>query len=87
MAKRKRLAIPSYAGFRAFLQDEHCEEAFDRNFAASHPGYRMDETLWHLLGLDSEFLFGRVFPWDQTPEGRLYWSGVDRDWRNLVWQA
>lgn len=84
MAKRRKPEIPNYEGFREFLRKEQCEDAFDRNFADYYPGYKLDETLWRLLGLDSEFLFGRVFRWDATPEGRSYWLAVDGHWKNLV---
>ena len=32
----------TYELFRSFLRREGCEEAFDRNFEAYHPGYVMD---------------------------------------------
>lgn len=72
----------NYEFFRGFLRNEGCEEAFDRNFEAAHPGYVLDAGLSRLVGIDCG-TFGRVFHWADTPEGRAYWKTVADHW----WEA
>ena len=73
----------TYELFRSFLQREGCEEAFDRNFEAFHPGYMMDAGYSRVVGIDCG-TFGRVFRWDATPEGRNYWKGIADKWWILI---
>lgn len=73
----------SYEAFRTFLRNEGCEEAFDRNFEAYHPGYVMDEVISRVVGIDCG-TFGRVFRWADTPEGRGYWKDIADKWWKLI---
>ena len=73
----------TYDFFRGFLCSEGCEEAFDRNFEAAHPGYVLDAGFARYIGIDCG-TFGRVFHWADTPEGREYWKEIaDRWWERI----
>lgn len=71
-----------YKIFRDFLVRRGCVAEFDQAFYTAYPGYCLDETLWVILGGDECFL-GRVFDWEQTPQGRGFWADIDKEWYNL----
>jgi hypothetical protein len=39
----------------------------------------MDVNLWEILGGD-EYIFGRIFDWEHTPQGREFWAKIDEKW-------
>lgn len=71
--------MKSYQTFIQFLQDNGYRQVFDQAFEAQSPGYRMDAHLWEILGGD-EYIFGRIFDWEKTYQGRAFWSKVDEQW-------
>ena len=70
-----------YERFILFLQEKECLKEFTEAFNAQSPGYRLDSKLWDILGGD-EYIFGRLFDWEQTPQGRQYWAQIDQEWYN-----
>ncbi|MBR4851244.1 MAG: hypothetical protein IKU97_04205 [Tidjanibacter sp.] len=73
----------TYDTFRAFLRSEGCEEAFDRAFYAHNHATAFDDRMWEAVG-DKGSLFGRVFRWDSTPEGRPFWRSIDKAWHDQL---
>ena len=73
--------MKAYGTFIQFLQEKGCHKEFNEAFQAQVPGYRLDATLWDILGGD-EYIFGRIFDWEQTPQGRQFWAQIDQEWYN-----
>ena len=71
-----------YKAFREFLDNRGYAKEFDHAFRKAYPGYHLNSHLWAILGGDECFL-GRAFDWEQTPQGRNYWAGIDKEWYNL----
>ena len=69
----------AYGTFIQFLHEKGCHKEFNEAFQAQAPGYRMDASLWDILGGD-EYIFGRVFDWERTPQGRQFWAQIDQEW-------
>lgn len=74
--------MDTYQAFRDFLDDRGYAKEFDQAFYNAHPGYRLDDNLWEVLGGDECFL-GRAFDWEGTPQGRSFWAEIDREWYTL----
>ncbi len=47
----------------------------------SYNSYRLDAKLWDILGGD-EYIFGRIFDWEKTLQGRQFWAQIDLEWYN-----
>lgn len=71
----------SYRQFRTFLQQQGCEQAFDRAFYLFNDFTSLDESLWEAG--DAQTIFAHAFDWSDTPEGREYWLKRDREWHRL----
>ena len=80
--KKQRNEV-NYDLFRRFLEAEGCRDSFDRNFEAYHPGYVVDRGILELIGIDCG-IFGRIFKWDDTPEGRAYWKFIADKWFRIA---
>ena len=70
--------MSQYLHFRSFLREQDCEEAFDRAFYSYNDCTPLDESLWE-AGNEACF-FAQAFDWETTPEGRAYWSEMDKKW-------
>ena len=68
-----------YLTFRRFLEERGCAREFEEAFGSQLPGYRLDATLWDILGGD-EFFLNRAFDWSKTTQGRNYWEKIDKEW-------
>lgn len=68
-----------YSKFLQFLEDKGCSKEFDEAFEAQMPGYHFGPTLWDIM-VGDEYFFGRIFDWDQTPQGRDFWAKIDKEW-------
>ena len=77
-----RTRMSDYKTFRRFLQEQQCEEAFDRAFYLYNDFTLLDEALWEAS--DAECIFGHAFDWSATPEGREYWLAIDRRWFKFI---
>ena len=73
-----------YRKFRSFLQEQGCEEAFDRAYYQHNDFTLLDEALWEAG--DAECIFGHAFDWKETPEGRDFWLNIDRIWNIKIKQ-
>ena len=73
-----------YKTFRSFLQEQGCEAAFDRAFYQYNDFTPFDEVMW--AAADAECIFGHAFNWRETPEGREYWSEIDKKWFNIIYK-
>lgn len=71
--------MKSYHSFIQFLLENNCQKEFNEAFQSQAPGYRMDVNLWEILGGD-EYIFGRIFDWEHTPQGREFWAKIDEKW-------
>lgn len=74
---------PTFNMFMKFIREAGCSREIDMEFERQNPGYHLDENLWDILGGD-EFIFGRVFDWEQTLQGREFWAKIDQNWYELV---
>ena len=81
MPALKFSAMNLYRIFREFLEERGCEKAFDQAFSLQNPGYVLDAALWDILGGD-EYIFGRIFDWEKTLQGRQFWAQIDLEWYN-----
>lgn len=70
--------MSSYSRFRAFLQEQGCEDAFDRAFYHHNDFTSLDESLW--MENRAECIIGHAFDWCETPEGRSFWRDIDHKW-------
>ena len=70
--------MSSYRRFRTFLQEQHCEEAFDRAFYHHNGFISLDESLWQAG--EADYILAQAFDWRKTPEGRAFWVEIDRKW-------
>ena len=77
--------MSDYKTFRRFLQEQQCEEAFDRAFYLYNDFTLLDEALWEAS--DAEHIFGHAFDWKATPEGRDFWLTIDRVWNIKIKQS
>ena len=68
-----------YLTFRRFLEERGCVSEFEEAFGSQFPGYRLDASLWNILGGDEYFL-GRSFNWENTRQGRIFWADLDSQW-------
>lgn len=73
--------MKAYGTFIQFLHEKGCHKEFNEAFQAQAPGYRLDANLWDILGGD-EYIFGRIFDWEQTQQGRQFWAQIDKEWYN-----
>lgn len=74
---------PTFNMFMNFIQVAGCSREFNMEFERQNPGYHLDENLWDILGGD-EFIFGRIFDWEQTHQGREFWAKIDKEWYELA---
>lgn len=72
-----------YESFRTFLAEYGLTKAFDMAFESQHPGYRLDATLWDIMG-ENEYVFGRAIDWCITSQGHDYWADVDKCWHTYI---
>lgn len=79
-ARKVRL---SYDFFLDFLRENSCEHQFKVAFERQNTNLIMDERLWEMLSPD-EALFGFIFNWAVTAEGRDYWKDIDEKWYKKV---
>lgn len=80
IARKKRI---SYDFFLDFLQENSCERQFKTAFECQNANLVMDNRLWEMLSPD-EALFGFIFNWADTAEGRDYWKEIDEKWYQTV---
>ena len=71
----------AYETFINFLQEKGYLDVFNEAFHAQVAGYRLDAKLWDILGGD-EYIFGRIFDWEKTLQGRQFWAQIDQEWYN-----
>lgn len=71
----------AYETFINFLQEKGYVDVFNEAFHAQVPGYILDAKLWDILGGD-EYIFGRIFDWEKTLQGRQFWAQIDLEWYN-----
>ena len=76
--------MSDYKTFRRFLQEQQCEDAFDRAFYQYNDFTLLDEALWEAS--NAECIFGHAFDWKETPEGRDFWLNIDRIWNIKIKQ-
>ena len=69
----------AYGTFIQFLHEKGCHKEFNEAFQAQAPGYRMDASLWDILGGDEYFL-SRAFDWSATSQGRDFWKDISEKW-------
>lgn len=77
--------MSDYKTFRRFLQEQQCEDAFDRAFYQYNDFTLLDEALWEAS--NAECIFGHAFDWKETPEGRDFWLNIDRIWNIKIKQS
>ena len=73
--------MKEYETFICFLQEKGCLKEFNEAFEAQAQGYRFNAMLWDILGGD-EYIFGRIFDWEKTLQGRQFWAQIDLEWYN-----
>ena len=66
-----------YESFRTFLAEYGLTEAFDMAFESQHPGYRLDATLWDIMGshfMTESMVVGRAKSGEtyKNPKGIVY---------------
>lgn len=71
----------AYETFMNFLKEKGCQDIFNEAFQTQAPGYSLDAKLWDILGGD-EYIFGRIFDWEKTLQGRQFWAQIDLEWYN-----
>lgn len=71
-----------YSFFIEFLQENNCSEEFNRNFQEYNDHTSFDRQLWEAIE-EKHLLFGQVFNWKESKEGRKYWSKIDAKWHDL----
>lgn len=71
--------MDGYDKFCAFLRAEGCFAAFERAFYVHNDFTHFDRQMWAAAYDKSSFL-GTAFRWADTPEGRDYWSEIDKKW-------
>ena len=71
----------AYETIMNFLQEKGYVDVFNEAFHAQVPGYRLDAKRWFILGGD-EYIFGWIFDWEKTLQGRQFWAQIDLEWYN-----
>ncbi len=73
------LAMYTYNQFISFLEENGCRKEFEAAFYEFNRCHYFNEVMLELLCPD-EFLFGRVFDWSATPQGRDFWKEISDRW-------